>query len=271
LPTGDGLGLNGGKAGGLARLNGIARVPKFAVLRSEWIAANEVRLEASIGEILQAAPISPPYAVRSSASDEDGVDSAFAGMYETLLGVSPEGLANAVRHVHASGDSERLCAYREARGFGERMSTVDVVVQEMVRASVAGVAFSHDPQDDTRVRIEAVAGIGEALVSGTAIPESFSVRRSDYSISERSRGRQYIEHVFDGTTRLLTGRNVRAVRLTDSQVVEIARCIVALEAVFPDAARGVDVEWAIDNEGLKLLQCRPITTERDTSTKHARA
>jgi pyruvate,water dikinase len=235
-------------------------VPRFVVFEAEWVALNEADLPSALAQAVGEEDLRPPFAVRSSASDEDGHDAAFAGMYDTRLGVTHRDLPDAVLGVTRSGDSERIRAYRAALDFPSSPAPVDVVVQEMVDACVAGVAFSRDPMHVECVRVEAVRGLGEALVSGGAIPEALVVGRSDFRIHERHSGRQYIEFRRDGTQRRLTGREIRATRLSDDQARLIARQACSLEATFPEASRGVDVEWAIDHEGIKLLQCRPITS-----------
>jgi pyruvate,water dikinase len=140
-------------------------------------------------------------------------------------------------------------------------STIDVVIQEMVDASVAGVAFSRDPANDDCVRVEAVKGIGEELVSGNAIPESYVFERATLTQRDYRAGRQYLAVRKDGTRSRIAPREIRARRLTVDQARVIAKQTVALEDLFPDAMRGLDVEWALEAGELRLLQCRPITSD----------
>jgi hypothetical protein len=111
-------------------------------------------------------------AVRSSAADEDGAQHSFAGILETQLGVPLERLAEAVAAVASSADSERARAYRRQRGLAPPSGPCGVVVQAMVDAEWAGVAFSRGGG----VLIEAVEGLGEAAVNGEAAPSPSSSR-----------------------------------------------------------------------------------------------
>ncbi|HHH40855.1 MAG TPA: hypothetical protein ENK56_02480 [Chloroflexi bacterium] len=176
-----------------------------------------------------------PVAVRSSAVAEDGDDASFAGQYETVLEVIGEGvLLAAVRRCWASLWSARALAYRRALGL-ETEPAMAVVVQRMVDAAQAGVAFTRDPVSGRRdvVVVEAVAGSGERLVSGEAKPRRYVVRREEEGTA-----------LGDG---LLDGTRLAA-------VVRLARRVEAW------AGRPQDVEWAVDRAGrVYLLQARPVT------------
>ena len=110
-----------------------------------------------------------PVAVRSSGVAEDLQDASFAGQYETILNVrSPAELAAAVRRCWASAFNEHLIAYRQRQGIGA--SPMAILVQKMVPAEAAGVAFTANPVSGARdeVVVNAVRGLGERLVSGEA-------------------------------------------------------------------------------------------------------
>lgn len=256
-----------GKAAGLEQMAETGTVPRFIVLRGGWLKRNSG--DAVIEQVDQGR-LHPPFAVRSSAPDEDSLSTSFAGMYETRLGVTRETLAEAVNAVAGSGTAVRVRAYRDALGLPDGAGMIDVVVQEMVDADVAGVSFSRDPGAQDCVRIEAVKGIGEELVSGNAIPECYQFDRE--TLAERSYrpGRQYIEMRSDGSRVRLTGRAIRGRRLTHDQAQGIAKHALALERLFPNAVRGVDIEWAIASSEIKLLQCRPITAPVDTAGRSTR-
>lgn len=176
-----------------------------------------------------------PVAVRSSAVAEDGDDASFAGQHETILDVTgEEALLTAVRQCWASLWSERALTYRRARGI-ETEPAMAVVVQRMVKADRAGVAFTLDPVSGQRdvVVVEAVAGSGERLVGGQAAPHRYVVRRMKdcYALG-------------DG---LLDGARLSAIVLL--------ACRVEARAGEPQ-----DVEWAVDSAGrVYLLQARPVT------------
>lgn len=180
-----------------------------------------------------------PVAVRSSATGEDGTDHSFAGQYDTVLGVdSAEGFAAAVRQCAMSVVSERASAYVGDDVVAGAV-TMHVVVQRMVDARAAGVVFTADPATGRRdlVVIDAIAGLGEALVDGSAVSDHL-VLTSD--------GTQAVREVGDVPV------------LSDDEVARIRAG--ALHAA-QHWGRPMDLEWAIDGSGqLWWLQARPITT-----------
>ncbi len=184
-----------------------------------------------------------PLAVRSSAAGEDGSHAFYAGQLRTELDVEgPEALEEAVRRCRAAGAADHVQAYRSARedadpGGGPPLA---LIVQRMVPAEASGVAFTADPRTGAReaVVVEAVAGPGEALVSGERTPERWRVVDGK---AEREGGP---EAVLDGAT---------------------ARRVARLARRAEEALEGPqDVEWAVGDGGeLHLLQARPITAGTD--------
>ncbi|WP_319431692.1 PEP/pyruvate-binding domain-containing protein [Mycobacterium sp. RTGN5] len=228
----------GGKALGLAELTRLGlSVPRGFVIAH----ASSLTLS---GEVIarftqMQATGSSPVAVRSSATGEDGAEQSFAGQYDTVLGVdSLDGFAAAVRQCVASVRSERASAYG-AHDEGRGAVTMHVVVQHMVDARAAGVVFTADPTTGRRdlMVIDAIAGLGEALVDGSATSDHL-VLTSD--------GAQAVREVGDVPV------------LSDEEVAQIrAGALRAAE----HWARPMDLEWAIDKAGqLRWLQARPITT-----------
>lgn len=179
-------------------------------------------------------------AVRSSASDEDGAQHSFAGQLESFLNVPPAEVAARIVDVWRSGFSERVYAYRRQHNLPLPPRPPAVIVQRMVPADVAGVAFSADPVSGRRgvAVVSAVRGLGEALVSGAADADTYHVER-DGTISERSLIR--------------AGDPI----LTDAQVQAVAGLARQVERI---AQRPQDIEWALAGDQLYLLQARPITT-----------
>ena len=126
-------------------------------------------------------------AVRSSGVDEDLDTASFAGLYTTVLHVrGRDELGAAIRAVWESASSERVTAYLAADGSPScRMA---VLVQPMVDARAAGVAFTADPVTGARgvAVVEAVTGVGEQLGSGEVTPDEWEV--SGGSARRRSTG-----------------------------------------------------------------------------------
>jgi phosphohistidine swiveling domain-containing protein len=181
-------------------------------------------------------------AVRSSAIGEDGAEASFAGQHETILDVrGVEAITEAVLRCWLSASSERAVAYRKERGITDR-PRIGVLVQELVPAEAAAIAFSADPVTGDRgtIVIDATSGLGEAIASGSVTPDTYAVRKRDVAIVKRT----------------LAGDRAA---LDDVQVREVARLALALEA---ESGVPVDVECAFAGGALYLLQSRPITTLR---------
>lgn len=224
----------GGKAAGLATLRRLGLdVPVGFVIAD---ASADGALDDAVDRFRRmAAAGTTPVAVRSSAVGEDGADHSFAGQYDTVLGVdSVESFTAAVRTCAESVTSQRASSYS-----GHVTATMHVVVQQMVDARAAGVVFTADPATARRdlMVIDAVAGLGEALVDGSASPDHV-VLNADGSTA--------VHEV--GSVPVLTPEDIAAIRSG------------ALRAEH-HWGRPLDLEWAIDRSGtLWWLQARPITT-----------
>ncbi len=173
------------------------------------------------------------FAVRSSAVCEDGAFRSFAGQLETVLDVPADGVKAAIEHCWASANALRALRYGTAGGGP---GGVAVIVQQMVAAESAGVAFSADPKTGERgiVVLEAVTGLGDKLVSGACDPEAWRIDTS-------------------GTRRT---RTTSSIVLEAAQAQQVAELATKLERLF---GRPQDVEWAWANGQLYLLQSRPIS------------
>jgi pyruvate,water dikinase len=179
------------------------------------------------------------YAVRSSATAEDLPTASFAGQQDSYLNVV--GTAAVLRHVSrcwASLFTERAVTYRLRNGFDDRKVHMGVVVQRMVPAEAAGVLFTADPVTSNRkvASVEAVLGLGEALVSGLVNPDVYTVR--------------------DGGVISTTQRQDRPV-LTEAQVVRLVEVGRRIEAHFGCPQ---DIEWCLAGDEFHIVQTRPITT-----------
>jgi len=245
----------GGKAAWLEAVHAAgALVPRFAVL--------PVGLESACVDAIQAwlieCELSLPVAVRSSANVEDHGDASYAGMFETRLGVaSPGELADAVTTVARSASSERVIAYRASRASRPE-PRVRVVVQEMVYARSAGVCLVRPVEAPESIRVEAVSGLGQLLVSGDAEPDVFVLGADNLAIRTRRHGEQYVEMAADGSKQAILPPRRRRWKVSDAQVHQVATLAQALDRHFCFDA-GTDLEWAFDGDGrLFVLQLRPL-------------
>ena len=206
-----------------------------------------------------------PLAVRSSATAEDAAGSSFAGAHATVLGVvGVTEVLEAVSTCWSSVFTDRALAYRiERRVLDEPV--VAVVVQQLVAADVAGVAFSAHPGGAAPhlVVVESARGLGESVVSGTVEPDHDEVDVRSWTALRRRAGRQSQSVVLDGGRIRRQGAGTTALDrpvLDEATLIRIARTVRAVAEHF-----GVpqDVEWAMVGEDLFIVQSRPITTIPD--------
>jgi phosphohistidine swiveling domain-containing protein len=179
---------------------------------------------------------SGPFAVRSSGVDEDGLRASHAGQYRSILGVAGgAALLQAVRRCWASTFAGHVGAYRTARGLSPR-GRLAVLVQPLVPAQAAGVAFTANPvtQDRGETVVNAVPGLGDQLVDGAVSPDEWLVRGTS---ARRCSG----EADAIDATRVLA-------------VADLARRVEAHQG------SPQDIEWALAGGELVLLQARPITS-----------
>ncbi len=225
----------------------------------EAVAGDEERAIAKVAKAIRDLPV--PLAVRSSAVDEDGKEASFAGQHLTLLNVpSADEVPSALREIWWSANSDSAITYRQRVGLFTRPS-VGVVVQSLLDPDVAGVMFTRNPVTgaDESV-IEASWGLGEAVVAGLVIPDTYRVDRSG-QVLERSPGRKQvaIRSVATGGTveEKIDAERAEQLCLDDDQLEELARLALRCEQVYGPAR---DIEWAFAGGTLYLLQCRAVTT-----------
>ena len=226
----------------------------------------------AVDEIAHAGPAAAPFcevmlvtlggrvAVRSSAIGEDAKDASFAGQHTTVLNASSaEALVHAIVEVRQSAHTASALAYR-ARMNIAGPPQIAVVVQRLIDADCAGVLFTRNPTTGDRERvIEAAWGLGESVVSGAVVPDSYRLD-TDGRLIERSLGIKDVAlrlHPGGGTTEVVVDEaRAREAVLTSSALADLHALTLRCEAVFGE---DLDIEWAIEGERLFLLQCRAIT------------
>ena len=173
------------------------------------------------------------FAIRSSASVEDSASNSFAGLFESYLNVAAAEVPGYIEKVMASAHSPRVKEYQQRFG-NEGPISMSVIIQEMVPATVSGVAFSQNPMNPNESLIQTVHGLGDALVSGQINAETYSINAHG--------------HVEYATTNTC---------LSSEQLQAVYQLLVKVERYYKAPQ---DIEFAFHDNELFLLQARPITT-----------
>ncbi len=205
-----------------------------------------------------------PVAVRSSATAEDLPEASFAGQQDTYLNVRGE--RNVIQHVKACWASlwtARAMAYRQRQGYDHLMVRAAVVIQSMLEPETSGVLFTANPVSGSveEVVLNASWGLGEAIVSGLVTPDTYVIRKDDFTILSQEKGTKEITILSDGEGGIkelsthVSQRDIYA--LNDEQVIELTTLGTAIESHY---GHPHDIEWAYEGDRCYVLQARPITT-----------
>jgi len=248
---------------GGARLRALAR-------GQDWRAAQDLVRTVELDPALRADVLAAyaelgagdvPVAVRSSACAEDSEEASFAGQQETYLHVrGGDGVRARIRDCWASFFSERALFYRGQKGSLEDLGMA-VVVQRMVEAEIAGVLFTCDPirKRHDRMVVEAVLGLGEAVVSGHVTPDHYVLKRDGAVRKAQVHTQPYaIVAVPEGgvAERELSPEEGGAQKVGDDVLVRLAGIGNDLEERLGGPQ---DIEWAIQDGEIFVLQARPVT------------
>ena len=206
-------------------------------------------------------------AIRSSATAEDLPGASFAGQHETFLNVIGNEVVHGVQKCWSSLFTPRAIFYREKQGFEHAKVSIAVIVQKMVDADKAGVIFTIHPatgEKDTLI-IEAGWGLGEGVVSGTVTPDHYIINKNTGELLDKEITKKDVMFVKDRRTGKTVKKNVPPEKvktqvLTNEELKKLAELGKTVEEYynFPQ-----DVEWAIEEKNVFLLQSRPITVFYD--------
>ncbi len=201
-------------------------------------------------------------AVRSSATMEDSSEASFAGQQETFLNVKGKReLIESIKKCFASIYTTRSIYYRHQKRYNEENTKIAVVVQNMIDSKKSGVVFSKDPTNQTdNIIIEAVWGLGEGIVSGRITPDEYVLSRDLEIINEKISDKKI------AITRDSSGNEVilklneeesNAKVLQNHEILKIGEIALKLEEHY---GKPQDIEFAIENRNVYIVQTRPITT-----------
>ena len=205
-----------------------------------------------------------PVAVRSSANAEDLPGLSFAGQQETYLNVKgADEVVRAVRNCWASLWTPQAISYRHQNGIDQGSVAMAVVVQAMVSSQVSGILFTANPATGERseIIINASFGLGEAVVSGQVTPDTYIVDKETLRAKETTIGpkeRQIVAHGSQGTRLADVDVDRRGQSsLTDDMLRQLSRTAIDIETLYDGVPQ--DIEWAVVDQELYLLQSRPVT------------
>jgi pyruvate,water dikinase len=207
-------------------------------------------------------------AVRSSATAEDLPDASFAGQQETFLNITAERLVDRVKRCWASLFTQRATYYRQQQGFDHDKVDIAVVVQQMVAAEKSGVMFtSHPSTGEPKIIVEAAWGLGEGVVSGSVTPDNYVVDRATGEVTDVEVAEKKTMYDKDPETGETKERPVPEEKREERVLseAEIDRLVELGEQVEDHYDTPQDVEWAIVDGEVYMLQSRPITTISEES------
>jgi len=204
--------------------------------------------------------------VRSSATTEDLADASFAGQQQSFLNIKGDyELIEHVKKCFASLYTARAVYYRNKKGFSEEEALLAVVVQKMVDSEKSGVVFSKNPMNlKEDIILEAVFGLGEGIVSGKILPDHYIISgdAKNFKIEDIKVANKKIAIVrsSSGDNKIvkLTPEKSNEQVLSKGMILEIADYALKLESHYD---KPQDIEFAVENEKVYIVQSRPITTK----------
>lgn len=208
-------------------------------------------------------------AVRSSGTKEDGEMDSFAGQFETYLFVKKENLVDRILKCHHSINSERIVSYCESKNINRKEIKVAVVIQKMINSDAAGVCFTANPisGSEDELMIEAWYGVGEAVVSWMITPDKYIVNKKTGEV-QKSISTQTIKLTLNLEIWWIKEASVYSdetnlQKLSDEQIKELSKYAQQIEKHY---WKPMDIEWALENNKIYILQARPITTLASTAS-----
>jgi pyruvate, water dikinase len=204
-----------------------------------------------------------PVAVRSSATAEDLAGASFAGQQDTILNVvGAVALLRAVRRCWSSLFTAQAIFYRCQRGFDDCEVSMAVVVQKMVNSAKSGVSFTVDPvlRNHYQMVIEGVWGLGEGIVSGQITPDHYKLDRETYELVFEfipDKKIMFCQDAAGGVGKQPVPAEQVAARVLSTD--ELRHLVDLGNQVEDHFGCPQDIEWAVEDSVIYLLQSRPIT------------
>jgi len=209
-----------------------------------------------------------PGAVRSSALIEDRKGANFAGQFESFLGIDEEAaLLTAVRACWAALWTTNARRYMDNHGLSPAGTAMAVLIQPLVDARASGGGLSENAEG--RMLLSATWGLGSAIAQGEVVPDRIVLTRQGFLRTNEAGRKNHRDICGHGANGGSSGRNgvgpqavprelVEKPCLDAGEAVTLGRMLRKAEAVF---GMPIEIEWALDEKGFKLLQARPLTVE----------
>jgi len=245
-----------------ATLDAVESRPYLSEVRVQLFAspiAPEIEAELLAARRDLVARTGAPVAVRSSSIMEDRAGTSFAGQFQSYLGIESEAdFLTTVRACWGALWSSRAMRYMEGQDISPNDTAMGVLVQATVQAKASGGGMSQTASGD--MSISATWGLGEAIAQGEVVPDRYDVTR-DGDLIESTMGRKdhsvHCHRHGPSSTPVEEHRHGEAC-LNAEQVRTLAGMMRTAESLL---GRPVEVEWAMDEAGIKMLQARPLQME----------
>jgi len=246
----------GGKGHHISRMwqAGLPVPPGFCVTPDEIDLSDSYELYRAI-----AALDSSALAVRSSAIYEDAADASFAGMLMSRLNIPPEDVPPALQEIRKSASTPAAMAYCRRLNV-PCLPRMAAVVQTFVTAEASGVLFMRDPQTaGEHFVVEASWGLGPGVVEGLVRPDRWTISTDGNVISAHIADKDIAiaPHQHGGTRQISVDPACRRRPCINTGILhQLSRLATRCERLF---AGPQDIEWAVCDNRIWLLQSRPIT------------
>jgi pyruvate,water dikinase len=198
--------------------------------------------------------------VRSSALVEDRFGSSFAGQFESFLGLESEAdFITAIRSCWGALWMTRALRYMATHDIDPADTAMGILIQPLVSARASGGGLSRSA--DGGLVLSATWGLGSAIAQGEVTPDRYELSR-DGKLLSVTPGRKDHEvgcvHREEPTTRIVSRARSTEPCLSEAQAIELGNLLLKVEDLM---GMPVEIEWAMDEAGFKLLQSRPLHTE----------
>ncbi len=199
--------------------------------------------------------------VRSSALAEDRAESNLAGQFESFLGLENEkDFLTAVRACWAALWSTRALRYMASNDINPGETAMALLIQPLVDARASGGGLSETAEGG--MRLNATWGLGSAIAQGEVVPDRYELTREGVLVDTAAGRKDHrvgcVHHGRAPTTEAVAAESVRKSCLDEAEAEELGRLLRKSEEI---VGRAVEIEWALDDAGFKLLQARPLHVE----------